>query len=168
MNSKSMGFLKTQNGAGQKKTFWKQNNGFSCHYSHSVSFSSKSEHDTVEWHNSHGGGRGAECRPSKCPTFWGTVPHSDNKKSPEIWDVPHFVILLSMFWYACHFGVPHSKVGCPTFRDSEVGRSESAPLKLFSEKCLLTYWEKRGRKKRENREESKKIVKEKVEILKWK
>ena len=49
--------------------------------------------------------------------------HSDNKKSPEIWDVPHFVILLTVLCYACHFGVPHSKVGCPTFWDSEVGRS---------------------------------------------
>ena len=45
-------------------------------------------------------------------------------QSPEIWDVPHFVILLIVFCYACHFGVPHSKVGCPTFWDSEGGRSE--------------------------------------------
>ena len=34
------------------------------------------------------------------------------------------LILLIVFCYACHFGVPHSKVGCPTFWDSEVGRSQ--------------------------------------------
>ena len=44
-------------------------------------------------------------------------------KGPEIWDVPHVVILLTVFCNAYHFGVPHSKVGCPTFWDSEVGRS---------------------------------------------
>ena len=75
-------------------------------------------------------------RPAKCPTFWGTVPHSDNKKSPEICDVLHFVILLTVFCYACHFGVPHSKVGCPTFWDSEVGRSASIFLYLILQRIL--------------------------------
>ena len=47
---------------------------------------------------------------------------------------------------------------------------KSAPLTLLTGKFLLTYWEKRGRKKRENWKEKKrrKIEKGKVENWKWK
>ena len=81
-----------------------------------------------------------------------------------------FCIISKQIW-AWHWSwLGYLKKGENQWRNScGGGRGQSAPLKLFSEKFLLTYWEKRGWKKKGKIEKkSKKIVKEKVEILKWK